>query len=167
VFGPVKKQKNKLMKKILNLTLLIISVPLFSCAEKITGNKLNIKVDPVKTYAWLNLMPGGKPSFHLSADIKIKNNSNVPVTNLTLHQIVVYEDTNKIEGFKPVFVNRKDDSDNNFIPGEVKDFSITAPDRVNFEKLYKLKEINLLLQFSSGDKMFEYMINNVKIERVY
>jgi len=112
-------------------------------------------------------MPGARHSFHLSSEIKIQNNSDKPITNLKLWQITVYDDTIEVLKFKPLFNNLKDKSVTRFIPKDLKDFSITAPDKINIDKFRNLKVINLLLKFSSDDKTFDYKIDNVEIERVY
>ena len=67
-------------------------------------------------------MPGGKPSFHLSGEMKIKNNSDEPVANLQLQQIAVFNDTLEVLKFKPVFNNRDDKPDNNIQPKDDKGF---------------------------------------------
>lgn len=138
------------------------------CAEKMPGsNKLNLTINVVKSYAWVNLMPGGRHSFHLSGDIKIKNNSDEPVTNIELQQIAIFNDTLEILKFKPIFNGGSDKSGYNIQPKDEKDFSITAPDKINIDKLNDLKVVSLLLKFSSEDKTFDYKIDSVKIERVY
>jgi hypothetical protein len=112
-------------------------------------------------------MPGGKPSFHFSGEVKIKNNGEDPIANLKLQQIGLYDDTLEVLKFKPVFTNQKDKANSNFQPKDVKDFLITAPNKMNIDKLNDHKVISMLLRFSSESKVFDYRIDNVKIERVY
>ena len=152
----------------LNLLYFIVFIFPGCCAEKLPdNNKLNLIINVVKSYAWINLMPGARHSFHLSGEIKIQNNSDEPITNLKLWQITVYDDSIEVLKFKPLFSNLKDKSVTGFIPKDLKDFSIAAPDKINIDKFRNLKVINLLLKFSSDDKTFDYKIDNVEIERVY
>ena len=151
--------------------ILFLSIAYFfseGCAEKMPGNnKLNLTINVIKSYAWINLMPGGKPSFHFSGEVNIKNNSDEPVANLELQQIAVLDDTLEVLNFKPVFTNQDDKTSYNFQPKEVKDFSIAAPNKMNIAKLNDLKVVSLLLKFSSEGKTFDYKIDSVKIEKVY
>jgi len=151
-----------------NLFFLIVIFLYGGCAEKMPeNNKLNLTINVIKSYSWINLMPGGEPSFHLSCELRIKNNSDVPVENLKLQQVIMLDDTLEILKFKPLFVNRKNKSDMSLLPNEAKDFSIAAPDKINIDKLSDNKVVSLLLNFSSEGKMFEYKIDSVKIDRVY
>jgi len=158
------------MKTITKISLLIFIGYFFTegCAEKMPGNdRLILTINAAKSYAWINLMPGGKPSFHFSSEIKIQNDSDEPVANLNLQQITMYDDTVEVLQFKPVFINRKGGSDNIILPNGIKDYSITSPDKINIDRLNNLKVINLILKFSSEGKTFNYRIESVKIERVY
>jgi hypothetical protein len=138
------------------------------CAEKLPGsNKLNLKINMVKPYSWINLMPGMIPSFHFSCEVLIQNNGGEPVENLQLQRVTVYEDTLELLKFKPEFINRKDPSNNNIQPEELTEFSVSAPGKIKIDNLKKVEVINLLLYFTSMDKPFIYKIDNVKIERVY
>jgi hypothetical protein len=112
-------------------------------------------------------MPGARHSFQLSGEIKIQNNSDEPISNLKLRQITVYDSTIEVLKFIPVFNNLKDKSITSFLPKDLKYFSITAPENINIDNFKNLKVIDLLLEFSSDDKTFDYKIGNVKIERVY
>jgi hypothetical protein len=151
-----------------NLFFLIVMFLYGGCAEKMPeNNKLNLTINVVKSYSWINLMPGGEPSFHLLCEIRIKNNSDVPVENLKLQQVSMFDDTLEILKFKPLFVNRKIKSDMSLLPNEAKDFSISAPDKINIAKLKDNNVISLLLNFSSEGKTLEYKIDSVKIDRVY
>jgi hypothetical protein len=138
------------------------------CAEKMPeNNNLNLIINVVKSYAWINLMPGGIPSFHFSGELKIENNSEKLIKNLMLRQITIYDDTLEILKFTPRFIDLNSKSNNYFQPGELKKFSVAAPDRIKVDNLLNVKLVNLLLNFSSGGKTFVYKIENIKIERVY
>ncbi|MGA7720985.1 MAG: hypothetical protein WCA84_07395 [Ignavibacteriaceae bacterium] len=131
------------------------------------NNDLNLIINVVKSYAWINLMPGGKPSFHFSGKIKIENISEESIESLRLRQITIYKDTLEILKFIPEFINLNDKSKNNFQPKESMEFSIAAPDKMKIDSLLNVNLVDLLLNFTSGGKTFIYKIENVKIERVY
>ncbi len=138
------------------------------CSGKMhVNNDLNLIINVVKSYAWINLMPGGKPSFHFSGKIKIENISEESIESLRLRQITIYKDTLEILKFIPEFINLNDKSKNNFQPKESMEFSIAAPDKMKIDSLLNVNLVDLLLNFTSGGKTFIYKIENVKIERVY
>jgi hypothetical protein len=131
------------------------------------SNQLVITVKTLKLAAWINMMPGGKPSFHLSGEIEIKNTGDEIVSTLNLDQIAIYNNTTDVYKFKPVFNNKKEAADNDILPKAQKDYFIASPDKINTDKFKNLDSIKLLLSFSSGGKRFEFETDNIKIQRVY
>ncbi|MDR3627828.1 MAG: hypothetical protein P4L45_13385 [Ignavibacteriaceae bacterium] len=131
------------------------------------SNSLDITVDQVKLNAWFNLMPGSKPSFHLLGKLNIKNNNNNTIENLKLQQGIIYNGTTEVVKFTPVVTNQANGSGFNVLPKETKEFTFALPDKIRIENMADIKEINLLLKFSSNGKTYDYAINNVNIEKVY
>lgn len=154
----------KLFVKIFLLAFMILSA---GCAGKLPdNNKLNIDVDSIKVVVWINMMPGSRPSFHLSGELKIQNLGSQVLDGITIQQCIISRDTTEVLKFKPVF-SKKNQGGNNLNPGETGSFSLASPDNVDFTKLNNLNSANILFELSSGGKYFEFKIDNVKIDRVY
>jgi hypothetical protein len=156
------------MNKILRSNyIIIVYLLLAGCAGKVPDtNSLNITIDMVKLNAWFNLMPGSKPSFHLLGKLNIRNNNTEPLENLKLQQGIIYNGSTEVAKFSPV-VDQSNASGYNILPKEIKEFSFALPEKIKIDNITEMKEVNLLLTFSSKGKTYDYTINNINIERVY
>jgi len=153
----------------INIIFISIVYGLFEgCSTKIPdSNKLNLDINIVKINVWLNLMPGGRPSFHISGELGIKNENRERLENLKLRQVVIYHDTLELIKIIPLFKIKNNLNDSTLHPGESKNFLISAAEKTDIKNLGNVKLINLLLMFSSEGKTFEYKIDNIEVERVY
>ncbi len=151
---------------------IIITLQFFSgcCSVSQTHNNLlNISVNHSGIYCWLNLMPGGKPTFHISGNLAIKNEETFKIKKIGLKEIILLQDDNPIYKFNPLFepVN-EDTSDKELKIEETKDFHIGLRSGLSIAtELDSERPINAKLFFVSDEKTFEYNILNIRIEKAY
>ena len=150
---------------------IIISMLMVECASKLNNNtKLNIDVQVLSYNAWINLMPGinMRPTFHFTGKIIIENNSADLVKYLKLQEIDIYSDSILIYKFAPIFKSEINDTLNNILPSSEKVFTFMSPKELLMKNGFDpQKHFSALLKFSSEGNIFEYKINNIKVDKVY
>ncbi len=158
-------------KIIVGIFFLVILTLLEGCFAKLDDNeKLDISIELLKSNAWINLMPGinMQPTFHFAGELKIKNNSGETVRELKLQEINFYFDSTLVYKFVPVFKKKMDDSSNNISSSGEEIFAFSSPKGLKLKsELNSQKLFNAVLRFSSGGKIFEFKIDNIKVEKVY
>ncbi len=147
--------------------IILLTLLYFGCSYKIAGaGNTDLSFEPLRTNAWVNLMPGRKTTFHLVVEGVLINKSQLPVENILIDSAIVYQHMKKIFGFKPFVI----------WPG--KDTSIHLADTLKFnfrnekgipvEKGLDIDDvIDVFILFSYNGKMFDYMLKNIKLEKVY
>ncbi|GJQ61808.1 MAG: hypothetical protein SCALA702_08610 [Melioribacteraceae bacterium] len=99
--------------KIFSGALLLILITACSLTDETTKTEIDNPV-PEKSEApepekfsfnelesWINLMPGGSDSFHLSGDLVITENSGLNLKNAQILEVVVFQDGKQLYEFKP------------------------------------------------------------------
>lgn len=143
------------MKNILALIVpLIMAVTAFiniacsSCKTEINAPIIEVKVNEINI--WLNLMPGGAPSFHFSGAIEVKNNTKYDIPNLTLSEVVIIYANEMLHHIKP-----ESDEDLNYSlnPDSMQLIKFYSPQNIDVgPKLYKADSLNVVLKFSCDEK---------------
>jgi hypothetical protein len=86
--------------------LLFFSLLFFSsinCSGSKEVNESDYEINIIEINSWLNLMPGGPGSFHLSGELEIHSNPENVVIDLNIKEIIVYSGEQLLYRFKPVF----------------------------------------------------------------
>lgn len=161
-----------MISKLLNLSILFIYAVTLSftgCSgEIIKGSNPGIKITNTKVSIWINLMPGGDPSFHLTGKVIVLNAEKEPINNIKLNKIILLRDSTEIFYFAPVVSFPNDEKNIIIYPGKEKDLSFQAPQHLKAAKsIYDAKVVNLLLNFTFDGKEFDYVIPDQQINKVY
>ena len=139
------------MKRLSLLILTIIFLQLFnSCSSSFSEkefDKLNIKIGDVES--WLNLMPGGPGSFHVSGKYELPE--ELDEKKIFLDKIIVTDNEKEIYTLiaELQFVNNS--------VKEVKEFVFTNP--------YPTKIHPILMQRDSIEVQLIFTINNVSVKK--
>lgn len=141
---------------ILSLTIFIIGC----CGQSIIVSDSSIVIDEAN--CWLNLMPGGNPSFHYSGTFSIEKNL---ADDYKLKQVKVFYKENLIHSSQPLL---------QFYDELVTDSSSVI--RFNFyseqgikvtETMMQAENVDLLLTFEVKDKTIEKVVKNISMTRAY
>jgi len=156
----------------LKLIFFISAVSFFwsSCGTfKSQSDQLKISIKHSYIYSWLNLMPGGPPSFHITGDLTIKNLESYEIKELNLIEIILIQKDKPVYRFEPVFESINESmSGKNLEAGEEKEFRFGVKSGLEVKpELNSEKSITVRLIFNSGEKIFEYSIPDIKIEKTY
>jgi hypothetical protein len=114
-------------------------------------------------------MPGGPPSFHITGNLIIKNEGTYEIEELNLNEIILTQEDKPVYGFEPIFESiNKNILGKNLAAGEEKVFHFGVKKGLEVRpELDSEKSITARLIFSSGEKIFEYVIPDIKIEKAY
>lgn len=154
------------------LFFIVVNISLiFTCCsgQKNTSNgSAKVGVNHTYIYAWLNLMPGGPSSFHITGNLRITNHEDLQIDNISIKEAIVSQNGNIIYKFSPEFETIHPEEDFSLRKNEVKEFRFNTTSRLSVSpELDADKLIDAKLIFKSGDKIFEYVINNITIEKAY
>ncbi|MDO8549967.1 MAG: hypothetical protein Q7S39_07455 [Ignavibacteria bacterium] len=154
------------------MILCISTVSLFlNCCGtvKTQADQLNISINHSDIYSWLNLMPGGPPSFHITGNLTIKNEESYEIKELNLNEIILTQQDIPLYHFEPLLEPVNENiSGKNLEAGEEKEFRFGVKSGLEVKpELDSEKPITARLVFNSGEKIFEYVIYNIQIEKAY
>ena len=157
---------------VLRLIFFVSAVSFFlnSCGTvKSHSDQLKISINHSDISYWLNLMPGGPASFHITGNLKVKNLESYDIKELNLNEIILTQEDKPVYRFEPVL-----ESLNENIPGktltvgEEKEFRFGVKTGLEVKpELDSEKTVTVHLAFSSGEKIFEHLISDIKIEKAY
>ena len=138
------------------------------CSHQENMKENYISIKELKLNSWMNLMPGGQPSFHISGEVRIKNGESIDITNLKLESINVFQNSELLGSLKPDF-NIKNENEDNIIPVDSERsyfFKAKMPSKVitNFNED---EPVNMKFLFRWADKSYLHDIENVKVQKVY
>lgn len=152
-----------------NILLVLISFAVLQSCNVRTLNSPDISVSHSDIYAWLNLMPGGPSSFHITGNLIITHNEWESNDDIVLKNIIITQEEEPLYRFEPVFepvpeqevdLKTRKENDKHF-RFMVKSGLKISPD-LNSEKTIDAKLI-----FNFGDTIFEYSITDIFVEKTY
>ena len=107
-------------------------------------------------------MPGSPGSFHISGEIKIKNNESKVLDSVTIASVEVNQNENLLYSFIPECESKK------IYPGEKVLIKFVSPKRLSINKsLNPEKYIDLTIHFYSDGKSLNYKAEKIKLEKAY
>ncbi len=128
--------------------------------KSLPEQEMNIEV--LKIYSWINLMPGSEPRFNISGEIKIKpENGNYTLSDLLFTQIKIKQNGKTVYFIKPTVREEGQSGEyRKLLFSTIKGLSL-VPD------LNPDKKVNAELVFDDDGNELKYIIQNIKIEKVY
>lgn len=151
-----------MMKKIvLNIVLLVFGFMLTACSSNLTEkdlDRLNIKI--VDVQSWLNLMPGGPGSFHISGKYQLPEDLNEK--EIFLEKIIVFDNEKEIYNLTAEiqFISNS--------PNGIKEFTFSNYYQTKIEKILMQKEnIDVRLVFSINGNLIPKDFKSIQLTRAY
>lgn len=159
------------MKRFSAILYLIISFHFISigCAHNRASDIMNLTVKEIKISSWLNLMPGGPGSFHISGKIFIRNKESYDINKLSLVNVLIKQRDMQLYNFVPIFLTKDESDDTCLLQETEKEFSFHSPPVLHIKKdLESDLPIKIFLKFKEeNDYYFNFEIENIKVEKVY
>lgn len=153
---------------ILHRFLILVLIPLISFSVNCNSKALKLSIELKKLDLWVNLMPGGPGSFHLAAEVKIKNNENHELKNFNAANISIFQSGNLIYSFYPRFECENGNS-NYLYESQEKIYLISNNESLPINKDLDpniFVDVFITFEEESG-KFFVQKIENMKVEKVY
>ena len=151
-----------MMKKIvLNIVLLVFGFMLTACSSNLTEkdlDRLNIKI--VDVQSWLNLMPGGPGSFHISGKYELPE--DLDEKEIFLDKIIVLDNEKEIYNLTAEiqFISNS--------PNRIKEFTFSNYYQTKIEKILMQKEnIDVRLVFSINGNLIPKDFKSIQLTRAY
>ncbi len=156
------------MERVKYLFVVLISFVNIFCWQQSSKTLLKISVEDVKVESWLNLMPGGPGSFHITGEIKMKNQGEQEVDSLSLSKISILQNDKQIYSFTPIFKSKIESKSNELMVGEEKDFLFYTQTGLSINnELNTDLPIKIVLFFNYGSSVLPYEIKDLKVEKIY
>lgn len=148
-------------KVVLYFSVLALTALLNSCSSGFSEqefDKLNIKI--VDIQSWLNLMPGGPGSFHISGKYELPENLNEK--EIFLDKIIILDNEKEIYSLTAElqFIN-------NSVSG-IKEFTFTNPYQTKIDPILMQKDtINVQFVFSVNGNLVRKNFGAIPLTRAY
>ena len=151
-----------MMKKILlNIFLIVFGILVSTCSVNLSEkdlDRLNIKI--VDVQSWLNLMPGGPGSFHISGKYQLPEDLNEK--EIFLEKIIVFDNEKEIYNLTAEiqFISNS--------PNGIKEFTFSNYYQTKIEKILMQKEnIDVRLVFSINGNLIPKDFKSIQLTRAY
>lgn len=147
--------------------IVLLNIFFLACSSS-ECNKLDSEsIKILEVNSWLNLMPGGPGSFHISGEFELLPELHNPDVNFELSTISVYSDGKLVYDVVPV-VNPKylNKENNNSEEGTVFQFG-TNPGLEIDERLMANNIISAEFHFTIGETSIVKTVTNIEITRAF
>lgn len=154
---------------VLTMFIFISAFGKISCAHHPTTGSLNLSVKETKIDSWLNLMPGGPCSFHVSGEVRLKNNESSAIRNLSIVGISIKQGDKQLYSFIPNFNPKIENDTKDILEDTEKSFLFYTPTGLAINKELNINlSVKVQIVFvEENSKYFQYEIENIKVEKVY
>jgi hypothetical protein len=140
----------------------ILAMILISCSseKQLKDTKNSIRL--TKLDVWLNLMPGGKPTFHYSGEIEIEDYIS---SIIEFENIYIYSDKRLIHSSQPISELLRIDENKNSSDAVINFYS---PKNIEVTKnLIRTKIVDIILILKYGSKQKKIIKNNIQLQKAY
>ena len=131
--------------------------------EETLGKSLNsVDVYVDKIYSWINLMPGAEPRFNISGEFKVLKSKNYSIKDMELDLVKIYQKGREVFTIKPTsrtIIDKK--------KGRMKVMFSTIKGLMLTPELNSKEKVDIKLVFRQDTDLYQYLIKNVPIEKVY
>ncbi|MFO7525480.1 MAG: hypothetical protein R6W68_08510 [Ignavibacteriaceae bacterium] len=151
--------------------LVIILIPIFiffSCTGLKEVDGTNVDIEIVEINSWLNLMPGGPGSFHLSGEAAIYSGTDNMIFNIDMKEVSVFTNNDLLYTFKPVFKYSRTEPDYSLNEKRIEVYQFYTESGLEIrEVLMGDNRINVELIFKIDDEEIRKTMNDVEVTRAY
>jgi hypothetical protein len=157
-------------RKIFAISTIVIILFIVGCSSQLPEIKKidkvsniyenNLRVNIKKVYAWINLMPGDKPRFHITGSVELFEDSKYELENVKIRKMNIIQSGNIIYNINPTVEEE--------ITGNKKVFTFSTIRGLLYTSiLEREKSIDVELLFDDSAADFKYLIPNIKMEEVH
>jgi hypothetical protein len=163
------------IKMFLKIFLALFLVFMISCSSEKTVKEKEIpqKMDEIfqqeviaeftELNLWVNLMPNSDGKLHVSGIVGVNENFDYDINFIRLQDVVIKQDSKMLFMIKPIVQLDPNLSNNN---KKIFRFSTSSGMSLNPEVDLN-KNCDLEFHFYDGNKLYKYLVDNVKIEKTY
>lgn len=136
---------------------------LISCSNsQVQRNEVIQKINIVDIQTWINLMPGGPGSFHVTGEYEF---DEAEKGNLSLLKIIVFFDD------KTIYEINSDNFSNELQPGEsyqITKFRFYTKSGLKLNEMIRtVEKINVKLIYDFDGELIEMIVNDIYVTRAY
>lgn len=154
------------MKEMILISILSILFTSNCAGVKETCNDVEVKV--LEINSWLNLMPGGPGSFHLSGEFSLFHENEEVECEISIVKIQVYYNDELIYSFKPLIQYSRTEQKSNQLNRLTEVFQFFTETGLEIrEPMMAAEFIDVELLFEIDDKNVFERINEVELTRAY
>lgn len=147
---------------------LFLIFTLLSCKGLKEVDNTEVDINIVEINSWLNLMPGGPGSFHLSGEAAVYSESDNMIINIELNEVSVYFKNDLLYAFKPVFKYSRTEPDYSPDEKRIEVYQFYTESGLEIrEVLMGDNLINVELIFKIDDEEIRKSMNDVEVTRAY
>jgi hypothetical protein len=155
------------MKQILILSFILLVILIGCSGSQSETNDLKLEIVTQQINSWVNLMPGGKPSFFISGSLKIKNNEHAVLDTVRLVKCEVFQEGKTLYELHPDLRSSVSITDP-MGPGNSRIFTLYLPTGTHITKELNLeKPVSLGLYFSAINKVKGFIIDSIYVIKTY
>lgn len=142
--------------------LILITISFFACSSNKCVKENNDYIQVNSFECWLNLMPGGKPTFHYSGMLEIKKSG---IENFVLNELEFFSNEKSIYKSKPIYeLNQNYNSSNE----QKLIYNFFAPQNLYVsDDLMKTNSLDVKIYFSVNKKSKDLTLKNIELQRAY
>jgi len=157
--------KNK-FSSFIPLIILVFSFIDFACSScKTESDSPIISVKVKEMNIWLNLMPGGSPSFHFSGTTGVTNNTKYEIKHLLLSEVDILFHDEILYRIKP---ESDEELNYNLSSDSEQSIKFYSPQNIKVDPdLHKADSLNVVLKFLCDEKIQTVNVGIFPLERAY
>jgi hypothetical protein len=150
------------------LVLFVLAMLLSTCSSsKMAKKSEKYVVSDTNLYAWVNLMPGGKPKFHISGDLNLIKTGDISPDSVDLREVTVLQNSNMFYRFTPIIDDKMKRQDEN-ISSEILHIHFTDGKGFVIEPEFNMDQpVIVQFHFFYGRESYIYNSKDIKVEKVY
>jgi len=126
--------------------------------ESIYENDVRINVKQI--FSWVNRMPGSKPRFHISGELKVLEDSKYNINNIIIKKIKIVQFNNVVYNFTPKVESKFNDETKTIIFSTIRGLLVSA-------MLDSKKNINVEILLSDSANEILLKIPSISIEEAH
>lgn len=154
------------MKEMIFVSILSVILICDCAGVKETCSDVEVKV--LEINSWLNLMPGGPGSFHLSGEFSLLRENQEVECEISIEKIQVYYSDKLIYTFKPVIQYSRTEQDSNQPKHRMKVYQFFTETGLEIlEPMMAAEFVDVELQFKIDDEIMLERLNEIELIRAY
>ena len=148
--------------------LFVFIVMFMGCSgSQFRNDDLKIEIISQKIDAWVNLMPGSKPSFYVSGSLTIRNNENTLIDSIKVLECQVFQQHKTLYELHPVLRGAGNVTEP-LIPGTSRTCFLFFPDGNPVIKELDLeKPVSIELFLSAFNKVKQHTIDSIFVLKTF